>query len=648
MKSILWQPSADSMEKSQMMGFIHFVNNRYTLNLQSYSQLYSWSVEHGELFWAAYLDFSKIILHSPYNNVVDDLQKMPGAKWFGGAAINFAENLLKFNDDNRALTFYSENGNSHSLTYSELNQQVSRLAGAMKNLGIEKGDRVAGFMPNIPETVIAMLAAASMGAIWSSCSPDFGVHGVLDRFKQIKPKLLIAANGYFYNGKSINCQNKIKAIQTELPGLQKTIIVPFLEESKLNQLQNADYWEDFILKETVVIVFTSLPFDHPLYIMYSSGTTGKPKSIVHSAGGTLLQHLKELQLHTNLRREDTIFYFTTCGWMMWNWLVSSLAIGAEVVLFDGSPFFPNGKRLLRMAEELGITVFGTSAKYIASLESSGIIPNQISDFPKLRTILSTGSPLVDENFDFVYNHWKKDVQLSSISGGTDIISCFALGNPLLPVKRGEIQCRGLGMKVEAFDENGNTLINHKGELVCTQAFPSMPVHFWNDDAGEKYNAAYFSIYPGIWHHGDFIEILEDGGVIIYGRSDTTLNPGGVRIGTSEIYQTVEQMIEVEDSLVIGQPWKKDERIILFIKMKSGYTFNNELIEEIKVSIRTNCSPRHVPAKVVQVMDIPYTINGKKVELAVKQTLQNEVVKNTDALSNPDVLEQYKSLSELKS
>jgi len=382
--------------------------------------------------------------------------------------------------------------------------------------------------------------------------------------------------------------------------------------------------------------------------MYSSGTTGKPKSIVHSAGGTLLQHLKELQLHTNLRREDTIFYFTTCGWMMWNWLVSSLAIGAEVVLFDGSPFFPNGKRLLRMAEELGITVFGTSAKYIASLESSGIIPNQISDFPKLRTILSTGSPLVDENFDFVYNHWKKDVQLSSISGGTDIISCFALGNPLLPVKRGEIQCRGLGMKVEAFDENGNTLINHKGELVCTQAFPSMPVHFWNDDAGEKYNAAYFSTYPGIWHHGDFIEILEDGGVIIYGRSDTTLNPGGVRIGTSEIYQTVEQMIEVEDSLVIGQPWKKDERIILFIKMKSGYTFNNELIEEIKVSIRTNCSPRHVPAKVVQVMDIPYTINGKKVELAVKQTLQNEVVKNTDALSNPDVLEQYKSLSELKS
>ncbi|MDP6936643.1 MAG: acetoacetate--CoA ligase [Candidatus Marinimicrobia bacterium] len=646
MNSILWQPSASEMENSRMTEFIHFVNDRFNLKLDNYSNLYSWSIDKSESFWEAYLEFSDVLLHTPYTRVVDDLNKLPGAKWFEGATLNFAENLLKFRDEKKALTFYSETGNRTAFTYNELYKQVSRLAVSMKNMGIVKGDRVAGFLPNIPETVIAMLATSSIGAIWSSCSPDFGVKGVLDRFKQISPKLLFAANGYQYNGKLIHCLDKVSAIQTELRELQKTVIIPHIEDFCIDHLQNCEIWDDFISQEVEEIQFAPLPFDHPLYIMYSSGTTGKPKSIVHSAGGTLLQHLKELQLHTDLHREDTIFYFTTCGWMMWNWLVSSLAVGAEVVLFDGSPFYPNGKRLLQMADELGISIFGTSAKYISSLESAGITPGEVSSYPRLRTILSTGSPLVEKNFDFVYTRWKKEVQLSSISGGTDIISCFALGNPILPVKRGQIQCRGLGMKVEAFNESGASLLNKKGELVCTQAFPSMPVYFWNDASGEKYASAYFSTYPGIWHHGDFIEILDDGNVKIYGRSDTTLNPGGVRIGTSEIYQTVEQISEVEDSLVIGQPWENDERIILFVKLRYGNFLSKNLVDEIKLSIRKNCSHRHVPAKVLQVEDIPYTINGKKVELAVKQIIQNVEIRNKDSLANPHSLNFFKEITEL--
>ena len=644
----MWQPTEEQINNSQMMDYMQLVNQKFGLSLKKYSQLYDWSIEKAEDFWGSFWEYSQIIHHSPYSQVVDDLGKMPGAKWFDGATLNFAENLLRYRDDKIAILFQGEDGTQSSLTYKELHDQVSRLARSMREMGIVKNDRVAGFMPNIPETIITMLATASIGAIWSSCSPDFGIKGVLDRFQQIEPKLIFAADGYLYNGKTIDCLSKLKKILTDLPSIKKTIIVPFAGDSNTNVIKNSMLWNDFLHKDSGDIIFEQLPFDHPLYIMYSSGTTGLPKSIVHSAGGTLIQHLKELKLHTDLTQNDKIFYFTTCGWMMWNWLISSLAVGATIVLYDGSPFYPDGTALLKMADDLGITVFGTSAKYIASLESAGIKPKQISSFPKLRTILSTGSPLVEENFDFVYGEWKEDVQLASISGGTDIISCFALGNPILPVHRGELQCRGLGMKVESFDEKGNTINNEKGELVCTQAFPSMPIYFWNDSNGKKYQSAYFDVYPNIWHHGDYLEINDFGGVKIYGRSDTTLNPGGIRIGTAEIYQTVERFNEVEDSLVISQPWQNDERIILFLKMKDRITLTNSLKTRVKKSIRESCTHRYVPAIIIAVEDIPYTINGKKVELAVKQVIQNIEVKNIDSLVNPSILDFYKDILELDS
>ena len=644
----MWQPTEEQINNSQMMDYMQLVNQKFGLSLKKYSQLYDWSIEKAEDFWGSFWEYSQIIHHSPYSQVVDDLGKMPGAKWFDGATLNFAENLLRYRDDKIAILFQGEDGTQSSLTYKELHDQVSRLARSMREMGIVKNDRVAGFMPNIPETIITMLATASIGAIWSSCSPDFGIKGVLDRFQQIEPKLIFAADGYLYNGKTIDCLSKLKKILTDLPSIKKTIIVPFAGDSNRNVIKNSMLWNDFLHKDSGDIIFEQLPFDHPLYIMYSSGTTGLPKSIVHSAGGTLIQHLKELKLHTDLTQNDKIFYFTTCGWMMWNWLISSLAVGATIVLYDGSPLYPDGTALLKMADDLGITVFGTSAKYIASLESAGIKPKQISSFPKLRTILSTGSPLVEENFDFVYGEWKEDVQLASISGGTDIISCFALGNPILPVRRGELQCRGLGMKVESYNEKGMSVRNEKGELVCTQAFPSMPIYFWNDSNGKKYQSAYFDVYPNIWHHGDYLEINDFGGVKIYGRSDTTLNPGGIRIGTAEIYQTVERFNEVEDSLVISQPWQNDERIILFLKMKDRITLTNSLKTRVKKSIRESCTHRYVPAIIIAVEDIPYTINGKKVELAVKQVIQNIEVKNIDSLVNPSILDFYKDILELDS
>ena len=644
----MWQPTEVQINNSQMMDYMQLVNQKFGLSLKKYSQLYDWSIEKAEDFWGSFWEYSQIIHHSPYSQVVDDLGKMPGAKWFDGATLNFAENLLRHRDNKIAIRFHGEDCEQSSLTYKELHDQVSRLAHSMREMGIVKNDRVVGFMPNIPETIIAMLATSSIGAIWSSCSPDFGIKGVLDRFQQIEPKLIFAADGYLYNGKTIDCLSKLKNILTYLPSIKKTIIVPFTGDSNTNVIKNSMLWNDFLHKDSGDIIFEQLPFDHPLYIMYSSGTTGLPKSIVHSVGGTLIQHLKELKLHTDLTQNDKIFYFTTCGWMMWNWLISSLAVGATIVLYDGSPLYPDGTALLKMADDLGITVFGTSAKYIASLESAGIKPKQISSFPKLRTILSTGSPLVEENFNFVYGEWKEDVQLASISGGTDIISCFALGNPILPVRRGELQCRGLGMKVESYNEKGMSVRNEKGELVCTQAFPSMPIYFWNDSNGKKYQSAYFDVYPNIWHHGDYLEINDFGGVKIYGRSDTTLNPGGIRIGTAEIYQTVERFNEVEDSLVISQPWQNDERIILFLKMKDRITLTNSLKTRVKKSIRESCTHRYVPAIIIAVEDIPYTINGKKVELAVKQVIQNIEVKNIDSLVNPSILDFYKDILELDS
>ena len=647
MSKILWKPR--SVRSTNMHQFINYVNKAKGTTFVSYDELYEWSINYAADFWSSIWSFSKIIYSKDFVEVVNDIKKMPGAKWFRGARLNFSENLLQYKDDRIAIHFKGENPPLRSLTYNELYQEVEILASAFRKNGLKKGDRVVGFLPNIPETIIAMLATASIGAIWSSCSPDFGIKGVLDRFKQIQPKFLISANGYQYNGKVFDLTNKLNGILDDLASLEKVIIIPFVDDiSNTSIKKETYYYDDFIDRNNFdTLVFEQLPFDHPLYIMYSSGTTGLPKSIVHSAGGTLIQHLKELKLHVDLDRKDSIFYFTTCGWMMWNWLVSSLAVGSTIVLYDGSPFYPNSSSLWKLAEDLNITVFGTSAKFIAACQEAEVKPIHNQNLNKMRAILSTGSPLVEENYDYIYNDVKNDVMLSSISGGTDLISCFALGNPMLPVYRGEIQCRGLGMAVESYDINGKFHFNQKGELVCKIAFPSMPVYFWNDENGQKYYQAYFSTYPEIWHHGDYILINNHGGIIIYGRSDATLNPGGVRIGTAEIYRVVDNFSEVSDSLVVGQEWGEDERIILFIKLAPNKTLSDELINKIKSTIKKSCSPRHVPAKILMIDDIPYTISGKKVEIAVKKIIKGEKVKNKDALANPQSLELYRDIKELK-
>ena len=647
MSKILWKPQ--SVRSTNMHRFIDYVNNLKGTSLVSYDELYEWSINNAGDFWSDVWSFSDLIYSKNYVEVVDDINKMPGAKWFSGSRLNFSENLLRYKDDQIAIQFKGENLSVRSLTYKELYQEVEVLASAFKKNDLKKGDRVVGLLPNIPETIIAMLATASIGAIWSSCSPDFGIKGVLDRFKQIKPKLLISTNGYHYNGKVFDLTNKLNGILDDLSSIEQVVIVPFIDDISTTSIKKETcYYDDFIdRKDFDSLVFEQLPFDHPLYIMYSSGTTGLPKSIVHSAGGTLIQHLKELMLHIDLVRKDSIFYFTTCGWMMWNWLVSSLAVGSTIVLYDGSPFYPNSSSLWKLAEDLNITVFGTSAKFIAACQEAEVKPIQNQNLNKMRAILSTGSPLVEENYDYIYNDVKNDVMLSSISGGTDLISCFALGNPMLPVYRGEIQCRGLGMAVESYDINGKFNFNQKGELVCKIAFPSMPIYFWNDEKGEKYYQAYFSTYPNIWHHGDYILINNHGGIIIYGRSDATLNPGGVRIGTAEIYRVVDNFSEVSDSLVVGQEWGEDERIILFIKLEPNKTLSDKLINKIKSTIRKSCSPRHVPAKILVIDDIPYTISGKKVEIAVKKIIKGEKIKNKDALANPQSLELYRDIKELQ-
>ena len=620
----LWAPPEARVKQSNMFRFMQAVNDRYGNHFSVYNDLYQWSIEQIPDFWATLWDFVPVLAGRSYDRVVDDVYKMPGAKWFEGAQLNFAENLLRFRDDRTALVFKGEGRPAVYMTYGELYDEVSRLAGALKDAGVTAGDRVAGFMPNMPQAIIAMLAAVSLGATWSSCSPDFGIKGVLDRFGQIRPKILFTADGYCFKGRHVDSLRRVAEILKSLPDTRKVVVVPYLDDRPdLSAVPNAVHYRDFTALTPGEIDFAQLPFSHPLYIMYSSGTTGLPKCMVQSAGGILVHHLKELMLHTDLKREDTIFYFTTCGWMMWNWLTSSLALGATLVLFDGNPFHPHPGALWEMAQDEKITIFGTSAGYLAALENAGVAPKEDYDLGPLRTILSTGSPLSVEGFEFVYRSIKSDLQLSSISGGTDLNGCFALGNPLGPVYAGELQCRGLAMQVEAYDENGRGVINQKGELVCTAAFPSMPIHFWDDPEGEKYRRAYFDVYPGVWRHGDFIVVNERGGVVIYGRSDATLNPGGVRIGTAEIYRVIEQMDEIEDCVIIGQEWKNDVRVVLFVKLAEGAALTPELQERIQRNIREGASPRHVPRKVVSVPDIPYTLNMKKVELAVKKIVENQ-------------------------
>ena len=647
MNPILWTPTQDQVNASQMEAFRDQVNSRFNIDLKNYFDLYEWSISNISDFWKAVWGFMAIEFSADYKQVVDDDSKMPGAQWFNGVKMNFAENLLRIRSEKPAIHFKGEGQEVRTLSYYQLFDEVEKLASALRKIGIQQGDRIAGFMPNMPETIIAMLAAASIGAIWSSSSPDFGIKGVLDRFTQIEPKVLFAANGYYYNGKKFDSLEKLNSILNQLPSVDHVVVTPYTKSNPdISSLKNGILWDNFVDSNPSPLQFEQLPFQHPLYIMYSSGTTGLPKSIVHGAGGTLIQHLKELRLHGNIYQNDTIFYFTTCGWMMWNWLVSNLAIGAAIVLYDGSPFEPNANAMWDMVDELGITHFGTSAKYIDACKQKELSPIKTHSLESMRTIFSTGSPLVEESFDYVYNHIKKQVQLASISGGTDIISCFAGGNPTLPVYRGELQSISLGMDVAAYNPEGNSIQNEKGELVCRKAFPSMPIHFWNDPNGEKYHEAYFDVLPGIWYHGDYIEINDHGGVQIFGRSDATLNPGGVRIGTAEIYRVVDTFDEVEDSLVVGQKWEDDERVILFVKLNKKCSFTENLTKQIKQSIRNNCSPRHVPAIVLETKDIPYTINGKKVEIAVKKIIHGDTVTNKDALANPESLDLYQNLNEL--
>lgn len=646
----LWKPSAERIAAAEITRFTAFAKKAWGLESEDYQSLHRWSVEHPEQFWDAMWGFAEIIADTKGEVVLEDGERMPGARWFPGAWLNYAENLLRRRDDGVAIEFRGEDQVHRTLSYAELYDAVSVLAQALANAGVSRGDRVAGYLPNMPEAIIAMLAATSLGAVWSSCSPDFGVRGVVDRFGQIAPKVLFTANGYFYNGNKHDSLVRVAEILTELTDVEHVIVVPYTDSvPNLEQVPKAVSLQAFTAGYSPQdIRFERLPFDHPLFIMYSSGTTGVPKCMVHGAGGTLIQHLKEHQLQSDIRSGDRVMFFTTCGWMMWNWLATTLASGATVLLYDGAPFYPDGNTLFNFADETAMTHFGTSAKFIDAVKKAGLKPGQTHSLASLRSMLSTGSPLVPESFDFVYEHIKSDICLSSITGGTDIISCFALGNPALPVYRGEIQCIGLGMDVAAFDDDGNAVMGIKGELVCRRPFPSMPVGFWNDPDGAKYRAAYFEKYPGVWCHGDYVALTKNGGMIVYGRSDAILNPGGVRIGTAEIYRQVEQLDEILESIVIGQDWDGDVRVVLFVVMRDGFGLDEALRARIKGQIRRNATPRHVPDKIIQVADIPRTKNGKIVEIAVRDVVHGKEVKNKDALANPEALNLYRNIKELQS
>ena len=638
--AIIWQPDPERLKKTAMY---RFMKER---SCDSYDDLHQWSIDNTAEFWQALCDFCDVRFSEAADEVLVQSGDMTTAQWFSGSQLSFAEHVLRYSGDRAAIIFRGENGDRRELSFDELRQAVAGIAQALRSAGVVKGDRIAGYLPNCPEAIIAMLATTSLGAIWSSCSPDFGINGVVDRFGQIKPKILFCADGYFYNGKRHDSLESVKGVLDEIDSIECTVIARFSSDDfGIEDIRGGVRWQDFVV-EDARLEFTQVEFDHPLYIMYSSGTTGVPKCIVHGTGGTLLQHLKEHAIHLDIGPDDRLFYFTTCGWMMWNWLVTGLASGATLILYDGSPFFDDGDVLWQLAEDEKITVFGTGAKYISALEKAGVRPKDKFALPNLRAVLSTGSPLAPESFDFVYDAIAEDIQLSSISGGTDIISCFAAGNPILPVRRGELQCLALGMAVEIYDEDGNSVINENGELVCTKAFPSMPVGFWNDPDNAKYHAAYFDRFPGVWAHGDYAEITDGRSMLIHGRSDAVLNPGGVRIGTSEIYRQVEQLDEILESIAIGQDWDDDVRVVLFVMLREGVELDDDLKQKIRKAIRDNTTPRHVPAKIIAVPEIPRTISGKIVELAVRSTVHGEEVKNTDALANPDALEHFRDLAEL--
>ena len=650
MAEMLWQPSPERIADANLTRFAALVRERHGVSAGDYAALHRWSIEDRAAFWTAIWEYGAVIGDRGDGPALVDGDRMPGAKWFPAARLNFAENLLRRRDDAPGIVFRGEDRVRLSLSFRQIHDAVSMVAQALRAAGVAKGDRVAGYLPNMPEAVIAMLATASIGAIWSSASPDFGVQGVVDRFGQIAPKVLFSADGYFYGGKRHDSIHRLAPITTQVPSIERIVVVPYTTHTPdVFAVEKAVTLDEFVAGHTPAgIVFERLPFDHPLYIMYSSGTTGAPKCIVHGAGGTLLQHIKELALHSDVKRGGRILYFTTCGWMMWNWQVSALACGATLALYDGSPFHPDGNALFDFVAEEGIEIFGTSAKYIDAVKKAGLAPAETHDLSKLKAILSTGSPLVPESFDFVYESIQRDLCLSSISGGTDIISCFVVGNPTAPVHRGEIQCLGLGLDVHAFDNDGRSVTGEKGELVCTRAFPSMPVGFWNDPGGRKYHDAYFARFDNVWCHGDYVEITERGGVIIYGRSDAVLNPGGVRIGTAEIYRRVEQLDEVAEALVIGQQWDGDVRVVLFVILQGGIELDEALESKIRSHIRATATPRHVPARIVRVTDIPRTRSGKITELAVRDIVHGREIKNREALANPEALDQFANRAELAS